>query len=40
MIVLGFTSAYDDSETKKYFRYPPRFDQWTLVILAFILYRR
>lgn len=39
-IVIGLTSSYDPNETKKYFRYPPRFDQWCLVILAFILYRR
>lgn len=40
MDILGLSSVYDPQSTIKYWRYTPKFDQWLLVVLAFILFRR
>ena len=38
--ILGISTSYDPDQTTEYFRYPPRLDQYLLVILSFLLYRR
>lgn len=38
--IMGFSTDYDYHQSKEYFRYPPKFDQWVLVFLTFCLYRR
>jgi hypothetical protein len=40
MTIVGFSTEYNPNETNEYWRYPPRFDQWVLVVLSFCLYRR
>ena len=40
MLVVGIQSNYDTSQTQEYFRYMPRFDQWFIIFLSLLLYRR
>lgn len=40
VLLIGFSSAYDPNTPNEYFRYKPKFDQWTVVILSLVLYRR
>ena len=41
VLVIGLqSSTYDPYTTREYFRYAPRLDQWALVLLSFLLYRR
>ena len=40
MLVMGFSSEYDPDTPNKYFRYKPLFNQWIVVFLALLLYRR
>ena len=40
LLYVGFSSDYDPNIDKEYFRYPPRLDQWCVVVLSLILYRR
>lgn len=40
LYIIGISSNYNPQTTREYFRYPPLFDQWLLVLLTFCLYRR
>ena len=39
-VLTGIGATYDPDKKDTYFRYLPRFDQWTMVVLSLILYRR
>lgn len=34
--VLGLSTEYEDDAQTKYFRYPPKFQQWLLIIVVFL----
>jgi len=40
LTALGFTSEYNPNSTREYFRYSPKFDQWSVLTVAFMIYRR
>ena len=37
---MGFSSSYGPSNTDEYFRYMPKFDEWLVVVMSLVLYRR
>ena len=40
LLLIGFSTSYDPTSTEKLFRLNPQFDEWFIVYLALILYRR
>ncbi len=37
--VLGLATDYNDVSDRKYFKYPPKFQQWVLIMVVFLQYQ-